>query len=106
MPGSYCETWRRACDDLGSHILVFCRSYNTLNGRNTASDCVDILGNQMLFPTNDAIFQDDYSYSPIHTARSVQSLLQEHEDALQHLPWPAQSPSLNITEPLWPIFRE
>jgi hypothetical protein len=53
---------------------------------------------QML-PKNDAIFQDDNS--PIHTARSVQSWLEEHEDALQHLPWPAQPPNLNIIEPLW-----
>ena len=77
MPVSYCETWRWVCDDLGSNILVFCWSYNTLNGRITASDCVDILGNhvhltiQMLFPNNDAAFQDDYS--PIHTASIVQS---------------------------------
>jgi hypothetical protein len=26
---------------------------------------------------------------PVHTARSVQSWFQQHEDALQHLPWPA-----------------
>jgi hypothetical protein len=42
----------------------------TLNDRITASDCVDILGNQMI-PNNDVIFQNDNS--PIHTARSVQS---------------------------------
>jgi len=64
---------------------------------------VDILGNQlhpvvqMLFPNNDAIFQDDSS--PIHTARSVQPWFEEHEDAL-HLPWPAQSPDLNVIIPL------
>ena len=76
----------------------------TLSGRISASDYVDILGNQvhpvvqMLFPNNDAIFQD--CSSPEHTAGNVQSWLQEHEDALQHLPWPAQSPDLNIIEPL------
>ena len=45
----------------------------TLNGRITASDYMDILGNQMhpvvqmFYPNNDAIFQDDSS--PIHTAK-------------------------------------
>jgi len=50
---------------------------------------------QVLFPNNDAVFQDDDT--PLHTARSVQSLFEEHEDALQHL---AQLPNLNIIEPL------
>jgi hypothetical protein len=45
----------------------------TLNGRITASDYVDILGNQMhpmvqmLYRNNDAVFQDDIL--PIHTAK-------------------------------------
>ena len=45
----------------------------TLNGWITASDYMDILGNQMhpmvqmLYPNNDAVFQDDSS--PIHTAK-------------------------------------
>jgi hypothetical protein len=62
----------------------------TVNGRNTASDYVDILNNQVhpmvqtLFPNNDAVFQDDSL--PIHTAISVHSWFEEHEDALQHLP--------------------
>ena len=66
----------------------------TLNGRITASDYVDILGNQvhpmikMMFLNQDANFQDDDS--PIHIARSIQSWFKEHEDELQHLPWPVQ----------------
>jgi len=56
----------------------------------------------MLFPNNDAIFQE--GHSPIHTARSVQSCFEEHEDALHHL-WLAQSPNLNIIKPLV-TFRE
>ena len=60
----------------------------TMNGRITASDYVDILGNhpmvQTLFPNNEAIFQ--YDNLPIHTARSVRSQLEEHADALQHPP--------------------
>jgi len=69
---------------------------------------VDILGSQVhpvvqvLFPNSDAIFKDD---SPIHTARSVQSWFEEHEDALQPLLWLAQSPNLNIIEPLWSFLE-
>jgi len=76
----------------------------TLNGEITASEYVDILGNQVyqmvqMFLNIDAVFQDDSL--PMHTTRSVQSWFEVHEDALQHLPWPAQSPYLNIIEPLW-----
>jgi hypothetical protein len=37
---------------------------------------------------------------PIHTARSVQSWFEEHEDAIQHVPWSAQLSDLNIEPPL------
>jgi hypothetical protein len=40
-----------------------------------------------MFPTNDAGFQ--YDSLPIRTAKSVQSSFEEHEDALQQLPWSA-----------------
>jgi len=71
----------------------------TLKGRLTTSDYVDILGNQvrpmvqMLFPNKETIFQGS-------TTKSVQSWFKEHEDALQYLPWPAQSPELNTIKPL------
>ena len=104
-----CETWRWIYDDLGSNILVFCSSYNYSEWLNYCNDYVDTLGNQLhptvqtLFPNNNAIFQDDNS--PIHTAGSVQSWFEEHEGALQHLPWPTQLPDLNIIKPLW-LFIE
>ncbi|PNF32733.1 hypothetical protein B7P43_G11581 [Cryptotermes secundus] len=58
---------------------------------------------QILFLNKDAVFQD--ISAPIHTAGSVQSWIEEHEDKLQHPPWPAQSPDLNITQPLWSVWR-
>ena len=66
----------------------------TLNGRITASDYMDTLGNQeelmfQMLPNNDAIFQDDNS--SVHAARSDQSWIEEREDALQQLPWTAET---------------
>jgi hypothetical protein len=57
-----------------------------------------------MIANNYAVFQDDSS--PVHSARNVQPCFGQHEDACQHLPWPAQSPDLNIIEPLWSVFRE
>jgi hypothetical protein len=75
----------RFCDGFGSNIVV---QYSvgqiiTLHGRITAREYVDRSGNQvhsmirMLFPNNDAVFQDDNA--PIHTAGTVQSWFEEHE---------------------------
>ena len=36
---------------------------------------------------------------------TVQSWFELHEDALQHLPWTAQSPDLHIIEPLWSVLE-
>jgi hypothetical protein len=37
-------------------------------------------------------------FSKIITAKTVQSWFEKHEDELQHLPWPAQSQHLDISE--------
>jgi hypothetical protein len=42
---------------------------------------------------------------PPITAGTVQSWFEKHEDELQHLPWPAQSPHLNITKLLWSVLE-
>jgi hypothetical protein len=57
----------------------------------------------MLFHYNDAVFQ--YDTSPIHTVRSVQSWFEKHENALQHLPWPAQSLYIYIIKTMWSVLE-
>jgi hypothetical protein len=58
---------------------------------------------QTLFPNNDAVFHDDNA--PIHTAGTVQPWFEEREGELQHLPWPGQSPYLNIAESLCSVLE-
>jgi hypothetical protein len=60
--------------------------------------------NQMLFPNNDAVFQDNDSAS-IRTAAIVQSWFEEYEGEFQDIPWLAQSPDVNIIEPLWSVLE-
>jgi hypothetical protein len=104
MSGSNCETWRQICDDWIAISWYSAGPVIITNGRITASDYMGIVGNQvhpvvqMLFPYIDAVFQDDNWH--IHTARSVESWLEQHEDTLQHLPWPPKSSNLNTIEPL------
>jgi hypothetical protein len=67
------------------------------------------LGNQVhpiiqkLYPNNDAVSQDDNVH--VHTAGTVLSWFEEHEGELQNLPWPAQSPALNINEAVWSVLE-
>jgi hypothetical protein len=42
---------------------------------------------------------------PIHIAETLQSWFEENEVELQHLPWPAQSPDLNIIERLLSVLE-
>ena len=106
---SNCETWRWPV-----MIWVVVSRYSAgpiipRNGPITASGYVDIFGNR-------CILQSRCCFLPMmqffkmticpYTARSIQSWFEEHEDALQHLPWPTQSPDLNIVEPLEDVLHE
>jgi hypothetical protein len=81
----------------------------TLHDRITAKEYVDRLGNQVypmiqtLFPNNDTVFRNDNAL--IHTASTVKSWIEEHEDEFQHHPWPAQSPDFNIIEIYWSVLE-
>jgi hypothetical protein len=70
----------------------------------TARGCVDSLDKQahpmvrMFSPDNDAFLEGDSVL--IRTAGTAESWFREHEGELQHLPWPAQLPHLDIAEPV------
>jgi hypothetical protein len=110
MTGSNSETRGRFCDGLGNNIVVqdSVGPIITLHGRITAREYMDRMANQarpviQTFPNNNALFQNDKA--PIYTAGTVQSWFEQQERELQHLPSPAQSPDLNITEQLRSVLE-
>jgi hypothetical protein len=76
-----------------------------LIGRITAGDYVDVIG--ILWSRGCFIKMLQFfkmTFRP-YIARSVQSWVAEHGDTFQHLTQPAQSPALNIIEPLWAVLE-
>ncbi|PNF35044.1 hypothetical protein B7P43_G11817 [Cryptotermes secundus] len=41
----------------------------------------------------------------LFTQLELLSWFEEHEGEHQHLPWPAQSPDLNIIQPIWSVME-
>jgi hypothetical protein len=101
----------RFCDGLGSNIVALypVSPIITLHDRITARQYVDRLGNKCI------LWSRRYSRTtmqftkrrqcPLQTTGTVLSWFAGHEGELQHLPSPAESPDLNIIEPLWSVLE-
>ena len=97
MSAYNCEIWRRMYDDLSSNILALCWSQNCSEWSNYFQELRGASYDPIFFADNDTVFQDNSS--AIHTASSIQSWFEKHEDVLRHLRWPAQSPDLTHSLP-------
>jgi len=94
MPDSNREIWRRICDEVGSNILALCWSQIAVSGLITARDYVVHPMVQRFSLTLMQFFKIIFRpykqplvfITHTQTARSVQSWLEKHEDAPQHLP--------------------
>ena len=97
-------------DGLGCNIMAFPRLTTCSSRHITAKDYQTILEDhvhpmvQTVYPEGGAVYQDDNA--PIHTARLVSEWFDERENEVEHLPWPAHSPDLNIIEPRWGILEK
>jgi hypothetical protein len=101
----------RFSDGFGSNVVLRppAGPIITLHGLIAARDYVERLGKhvhpmiQTVFPNSDEVFQE--KNAPIHAAGTVQSWFEKRDGARQYLPWSAQSPNLNITEPHWLVLE-
>ena len=57
-----------------------------------------------VFPDGSGLFQQDNA--PCHTARIVQEWFEEHDKEFKVLPWPPNSPDLNLIVHLWDVLEK
>ncbi len=94
-------------DDLGCHVICWCRS--TVFSESTVNAAIyqEILEHFMLpsadklYGDADFIFQQDLA--PAHTAKGTKSWFNDHSVTV--LDWPANSPDLNPIENIWGIVK-
>ena len=57
-----------------------------------------------VFPDGSGLFQQDNA--PCHTTKIVQEWFEEHDKEFKVLPWPPNSPDLNLIVHLWDVLEK
>ncbi len=96
----------KICDDLGCNVFCWCWSIVFFENQRHCTVYQEILEHFML-PSADQLFKDaDFIFqqdlTPVHTAKSTKSWLNDHDVTV--LDWPANS-DLNPIENMWGIVK-